>query len=185
VYGPENQLYADQTELEATLEARRRFSHPHQQELLQSFAETYWEYCYAWCPVLDRDTLPEELARSPLLANALALAASHIQPPLVRHAGPETYYKRARNMFYNDEEVDGLMTLKALALFYWWAPKPPATVHRESLPPLIRLAKYEDRSNMANGELRACILVLDFHDNTPRTADEHPSGTQPKPSPTR
>jgi hypothetical protein len=104
VYGPENQLYADQTELEATLEAKRRFSHPQQQELLQSFAETYWDYCYAWCPVLDRETLPDDLARSPLLANALALAASHIQPPLVPHEGPATYYKRARKIFYEGPE---------------------------------------------------------------------------------
>ncbi|PKS08499.1 hypothetical protein jhhlp_004883 [Lomentospora prolificans] len=132
VYGPENNLYADQTELEATLEAKRRFSHPQQQELLQSFAETYWEYCYAWCPVLDRDTLTDDLSRSPLLANALALAASHIQPPLMPHEGPATYYKRARNIFYDDEEVDSLMMLKALALFYWWAPRPPSTVHRDA-----------------------------------------------------
>ena len=132
IYGPENQLDAEQQEYEAALDSRRRLSHPQQQELLQSFAETYWEYCYTWCPVLDRDTLAEDLARSPLLANALALAASHIQPPLMPHEGPATYYERARNIFYNDEEVDGLTMLRALALFYWWAPRPPSTAHRHS-----------------------------------------------------
>ncbi|SPO01643.1 uncharacterized protein DNG_04316 [Cephalotrichum gorgonifer] len=132
IYDTENQLDAEQQEYEAILESKRRFSHPQQQELLQSFAETYWEYCYAWCPVLDRDTLADDLARSPLLANSLALAASHIQPPLVPHEGPATYYDRARNIFYNDEEMDGLTILRGLALFYWWAPKPPTTAHRHS-----------------------------------------------------
>ncbi|MBE3112498.1 MAG: fungal specific transcription factor domain-containing protein, partial [Acidobacteria bacterium] len=132
IYGPENQLDAEQQEHEATLESRRRLSHPQQQELLQSFAETYWEHCYAWCPVLDRETLAADLGRSPLLANALALAASHIRPPLVPHEGPATYYERARRMFYDDEEAGGLAMLQALALFYWWAPRPPSTVHRHS-----------------------------------------------------
>lgn len=132
IYGPENTLDAEQQEYEAVLESKRRFSHPQQQELLQSFAETYWEYCHAWCPVLDRDTLEADLARSPLLANALALAASHVRPPLLPHDGPATYYDRARNIFYGDEEADGLVILRALALFYWWAPRPPSTAHRHS-----------------------------------------------------
>lgn len=132
IYGPENQLDAEQQEYEAALDSHRRLRDPQQQELLQSFAETYWEYCYAWCPVLDRNTLAEDLARSPLLANALALAASHIRPPLVPHDGPATYYERARGIFYNDEEADGLTILRALALFYWWAPRPPSTAHRHS-----------------------------------------------------
>lgn len=132
IYGPENTLDAEQQEYEAVLDSKRRFSHPQQQELLQSFAETYWEYCHAWCPVLDRETLEVDLARSPLLANALALAASHVRPPLLPHEGPATYYDRARNIFYGDEEADGLVILRALALFYWWAPRPPSTAHRHS-----------------------------------------------------
>lgn len=73
-----------------------------------------------------------DIARSPMLENALALAASHIQPPLVPHDGPATYYDRARTIFYNDDEADGLTALKALTLFYWWAPRPPSTAHRHS-----------------------------------------------------
>lgn len=132
VYGPENQLDAEQQELEARLEPKHSFSEPRQQELLQSFAETYWEYCYPWCPVLDRTTLDAEMIRSPLLANAIALAASHIQPPLVPHDGPASYYNKAKAIFYNDEEADCLTALKALTLFYWWAPRPPSTAHRNS-----------------------------------------------------
>ncbi|KAG8352227.1 hypothetical protein FVEN_g9738 [Fusarium venenatum] len=132
VYGPENQLDAEQQELVANLELRNPASDPRQQELQQSFSETYFEYCYPWCPVLDRQTLTSELEKSPLLANALALAASHIQPPLIPHEGPAAYYKKARMMFYEDEEPDILTALKAISMFYWWAPQSPATAHRHA-----------------------------------------------------
>ncbi|XEV07584.1 hypothetical protein FSHL1_012871 [Fusarium sambucinum] len=132
VYGPENQLDAQQQELVANLELRNPASNPRQQELQQSFSETYFEYCYPWCPVLDHQTLASELERSPMLANALALAASHIQPPLLPHEGPATYYKKARMMFYEDEEPDILTALKAISMFYWWAPQSPATAHRHA-----------------------------------------------------
>ncbi|KAL0940140.1 uncharacterized protein CTRU02_206750 [Colletotrichum truncatum] len=132
VYAPENQSNAEQQALEACLEHKYNFSDPHEQDLQETFAETYWEYCYSWCPVLDPDTLAGDIARSPLLANALATAASHIQPPLVPHEGPAEYYKKARTIFYEDEESDGLTTLMAISLFYWWAPRPPSTVHRHS-----------------------------------------------------
>ncbi|CAK7203319.1 hypothetical protein SEUCBS139899_006050 [Sporothrix eucalyptigena] len=134
LYGPENECDAERQEIEAQLgvKSNLNLSDPRQQELLQSFAETYFEYCYPWCPVLERDALADSLQRSPLLANALATAASHVQPPLVPHEGPGTYYKRASSLFYNDEEPDSLTQIKAVSLFYWWAPRPPSTVHRHS-----------------------------------------------------
>ncbi|QPC72042.1 hypothetical protein HYE68_002794 [Fusarium pseudograminearum] len=132
IYGPENQHEAEQQELVANLELRNPASDPRQQELQQSFSETYFEYCYPWCPVLDHETLDSELARSPMLSNALALAASHIQPPLIPHQGPAAYYEKARMMFYMDEEPDILTSLKAVSLFYWWAPRPPSTAHRHA-----------------------------------------------------
>jgi len=105
---------------------------PRKEELRQSFVETYFEYCYTWCPVLDADMLTYEMRTSPMLANAVSLAASNIRPPLVGHEGSATYYERARTLFYNDEETDGLTALKALSLFYWWAPRAPSIAHRHS-----------------------------------------------------
>lgn len=130
VYAQENQFDAENQALVARLE--HQYSSVLSQDLEQIFTDTYFEYCYTWCPVLDRSTLASDLAQSPLLANALALASSHIQPPLLPHDGPETYYKRARNIFYDDEEADETMALKALCLFYWWAPQSPSRVHRHS-----------------------------------------------------
>jgi hypothetical protein len=130
VYAEENQFDANTQALVAQLE--HRYSSDLRPDLEQIFTDTYFTYCYPWCPVLDRSTLSADVARSPLLANALALASSHIQPPLLPHDGSEAYYKRARTIFYDDEESDETMALKALCLFYWWAPQSPSRVHRHS-----------------------------------------------------
>ncbi|PSR80541.1 fungal-specific transcription factor domain-domain-containing protein [Coniella lustricola] len=132
VYGPENEMDAQEQTIADSFQQKNPLSEPQHQDLMESFAETYWEYLYPWCPVLDPDSLFDEIARSPLLANALATAASHVQPPLIPHSGPAEYYTKARLMFYNDEEWDPLTTLKSVALFYWWAPRAPTTVHRHS-----------------------------------------------------
>lgn len=130
VYDLENRYDAENQAMVAQME--HRYSSALYPDLEHIFTETYFTYCYPWCPVLDRDTLSSEIARSPLLANALALASSHIQPPLLPHDGPDLYYKRARKIFYEDEEADTITTLKAICLFYWWAPQSPSRVHRNS-----------------------------------------------------
>ncbi|CAI7668204.1 unnamed protein product [Penicillium palitans] len=121
---------------ESTAGSERKESSSHvglQPDLRQSFTETYFEYCYTWCPILDRATLSMELAESPLLDNAVAILGSHVRPPLIPHAGPATYYSRARRLFYDEEEEEDLLaTLKAVSLFYWWAPRPPSVAHRHS-----------------------------------------------------
>lgn len=133
VYGPENQHDAEQQDhMEDAVERHHELCDAQQPELQEIFAETYLEFCYTWCPVLDMDILAESARSSPLLANSLAVAASHIRPPLIPHEGPAKYYKRATNILYNDEEPDGMTTLQAISLFYWWAPRPPTTARRHS-----------------------------------------------------
>jgi len=134
VYGPENQRDAEMQEFEAHLKPTPTPNASLQLDsgLQSTFIETYYEYCYSFCPVLDRATIEGEMSQSPLLANAVALAASHVQPPLLSHEGPEKYYDKARRLFYDDGETDGLIALEALSLFYWWAPRSPATLHRHT-----------------------------------------------------
>ncbi|KAF2172702.1 hypothetical protein M409DRAFT_16663 [Zasmidium cellare ATCC 36951] len=102
------------------------------EELLNIFADTYFDDCYAWCPVLDRESLHQDLARSPMLQNALALLGSHVRPPILPHEGPAVHYDRARRMFYEDEEPDNLTCLRGILLFNWYAPRSTAMVHRHS-----------------------------------------------------
>lgn len=131
IYDLEYRREAESHALVSILE-QKTVSEPLQLDLQQSFIETYFEYCYSFCPILCRETLQNELTRSPLLANALAAAASNIQPPLIPHEGSAAYYKTARTLFYDDEEADGMASLKAIALFYWWAPRGTTIVHRHS-----------------------------------------------------
>lgn len=95
-------------------------------ELRQSFAETYFEYCWPWCPVLDKGSFwndHSDTAASPLLTNALALLGTQVRPPIMQHARADEYYTRAKMQFYMDEESDPLVCLQAISLFYWWAPR--------------------------------------------------------------
>lgn len=94
-------------------------------ELIQSFAETYLEYCWPWCPVLDGELLLRRIEHSPppLLVNALALLGTRIRPPILQHAEAADYYFRAKMLFYTDQEDNPMICLQSLMLFYWWAPQ--------------------------------------------------------------
>jgi hypothetical protein len=102
------------------------------EELLNIFADTYFDDCYAFCPVLDRNTLDQDLAQSPMLQNALATLGINVRPPILPHEGPAVHYDRARRMFYDDEEPDNLTCLRGILLWYWYAPRSTSTVHRHS-----------------------------------------------------
>lgn len=94
-------------------------------ELQQSFAETYFAYCWPWCPVIDTTDLWDGLEQPPsaLLSNAIALLGSRLRPPLVQHATAAEYYNRAKMLFYTDQESNPLVCLQAIILFYWWVPR--------------------------------------------------------------
>ncbi|KIW12445.1 hypothetical protein PV08_09722 [Exophiala spinifera] len=103
-------------------------------ELQESFAETYFNYCWPWCPVLDKQTFNGEIEdiTSPLLINAMALLGMQVRPPIMQHARAKDYYDRAKMLFYMDEESDPLICLQSIMLFYWWAPRGPSQVHKDA-----------------------------------------------------
>ena len=75
VYGPEHIKDA------ARSEALKAFPPPSfsnsdlqvSEELLQTFADTYFDDCYAFCPVLDRSSLHVDLSRSPMLQGEIPM----------------------------------------------------------------------------------------------------------------
>ncbi|KAK2776637.1 hypothetical protein FQN53_002545 [Emmonsiellopsis sp. PD_33] len=94
--------------------------------LQESFMDTYFEYCYTWCPILEKSTLlgdAEEL-NSVLLNQALALLGTRIKPPVLEHAPAGVYYNRAKALFNENHEKNPITTVKALLLFYWWGSAP-------------------------------------------------------------
>lgn len=104
-------------------------------ELQQSFIETYFEYCWPWCPVLTKDEVYDSLganSTSRLLMNALALLGTRIRPPITQSSTAADYYNRAKMLFYTDQEPDPIACLQSIALFYWWVPRGPSTVHKDA-----------------------------------------------------
>ncbi|KIX03873.1 uncharacterized protein Z518_07426 [Rhinocladiella mackenziei CBS 650.93] len=102
--------------------------------LRQGFAETYLEYCYPWCPVLEHEDLHSggPFSKSLLLQQALALLGSIINPPRLRHDSPQTYYERFKSLFHRNHERNALVRIVAITLVYWWCAGPPNLVSMDS-----------------------------------------------------
>ncbi|EEH47435.2 uncharacterized protein PADG_03519 [Paracoccidioides brasiliensis Pb18] len=94
--------------------------------LQESFMDTYFQYCYPWCPIFESSKLfsEQEESNSILLNQALALLGSRIQPPVLLHVPPSVYYDRAKALFYRNHESNPITCVKALLLFYWWGSAP-------------------------------------------------------------
>lgn len=106
--------------------------HVSEDELRPLFVETYFEYCYTWCPILSESTVFQELRDSALLDNAIATLGTNLQPPVLPHEAPSTYYDRACKKLYSNEEPNLIPTLKAIMLLYWWSPQAPSPMNRNS-----------------------------------------------------
>ncbi|KAL2801945.1 hypothetical protein BJX63DRAFT_438325 [Aspergillus granulosus] len=92
------------------------------EELLDSYADTYFEYAAVWCPIIDRDMLhqPAVLA-SQLLQHSLALCGTRLRPPLIPHSDPEAHYKRAKSLFLRNCEPSPVLQIIGVMLFWWWS----------------------------------------------------------------
>lgn len=102
--------------------------------LQQSYTETYLEFCFPWCPVLEQKDLLAHgpFADSVLLQQALALLGSIINPPRLQHASSQTYYERMKMLFYRNHERNSLVRIIAITLVYWWSAGPPNLVSMDS-----------------------------------------------------
>ena len=101
--------------------------------LQDSYLDTFFEYGYVWCPVLDKKSLQfSEVADSPLLAHALALCGNQIKPPLMLHSESLTHYNRAKALFYGAQDSSQIVRIAALMLFYWWSAGPPNIVSMDT-----------------------------------------------------
>lgn len=98
------------------------------EDLIESYLETYFEYAYVWCPVLDRELLhahPKAL-ESVFLQNAVALCGTRLRPPLMAHTEPEVHYKNAKRLLYGNCENNPVLQIIGIMLFYWWSPGLPS-----------------------------------------------------------
>ncbi|KAK4499321.1 hypothetical protein PRZ48_009834 [Zasmidium cellare] len=89
--------------------------------LQQSNLETYWEFIYPWCPVIDPGP---ETASEPILKHAVAMLAGSVNAPLIFHARSMDHYRRARELFHA-ERMDALTRVKAALLLSCLSAGPP------------------------------------------------------------
>lgn len=101
--------------------------------LREAFLETFFEHCFVWCPVLDRDFLQHHyhqqqqgiLDESLLLQQALALTGNRINPPLIEYKDPAVHYNHLKHIFYNSIEKNALVRLVSIMLLFWWSTGAP------------------------------------------------------------
>lgn len=127
--------------------------------LQESYLDTYFEYCYTWCPILDRNTMQTwpEFSGSQLLREALAVLGSQLSPPLIRHLKPTQHFQRFRKLFYDNHESQPLVRICAVMLLYWWSSGPPNVVSIDTnwwwMGASIRLAQEIGLHREQNTEL--------------------------------
>ncbi|OAX78833.1 hypothetical protein ACJ72_06855 [Emergomyces africanus] len=148
--------------------------------LQESFMDTYFEFCYTWCPILDNSTLfPEqEESNSVLLNQALALLGSRIQPSVLQHFPPTVYYNRAKTLFYENHESNSITCVAirlAQQIGLHREPKPGQVMRPNETPGLRRriwwtLFARERLTSICQG--RPCIIdPLDCNVREPSLED--------------
>ena len=102
--------------------------------LRESFVETYQEYCYNWCPVLERNDIfdNQPFAQSVLMQQALGVLGTKIKPLVINHISASTYYDRARMLFYGNKEHNPFIRIVSIVLLHWWSAGPPNVVSLDS-----------------------------------------------------
>lgn len=124
-------MFRNEPAEDATVSHREQSAEHHPKGLLpvlqESYFDTYSEYCYTFCPILDRSTMElcSEFGGSLLLREALALLGSHLNPPLMPHPKPRQHYLHVRRLFYDNHEDQPLIRICAIMLLYWWSTGPP------------------------------------------------------------
>lgn len=90
--------------------------------LRRTYFETYLEYVYTWCPLLDQELLKDhpEFASSILLNHSIAVVGTNLKPPLVQYEPSFEHYQMARHGFYTRKESNPLITICAIMLFHYW-----------------------------------------------------------------
>ncbi|KIX99002.1 uncharacterized protein Z520_05463 [Fonsecaea multimorphosa CBS 102226] len=103
--------------------------------LRQSYAETFVEFCYPWCPVIHREDLLDDrspFARSQLLQQAIGLLGTTINPPRLSHQARRVHYERFKVLFHGSMERNPLVRIVSIILIYWWSAGPPSVVSMDS-----------------------------------------------------
>lgn len=164
--------------------------------LQESYVDTYFEYAYPWCPIIDRVTMQTcpEFFDSQLLREGLGLLGSQLSPPLMRHPKPSEHFSRFRQLFYDNHESQPLVRICAVMLLYWFSVGPPNVVSIDTnwwwMGAAIRLAQeiglhrepqaeYAQRPGETNGLRRRIWWTLFARDRLTALMQGRPCAIDP------
>ena len=108
--------------------------------LMEMYINTYFDYCYTFCPVVDWHHLEGEnsLLESQLFRHSVAAVGSWIQPPLVQHDA-RGHYRHAKSLFYRNADCNPSRQIKSIMLFWWLSTVPPNQVSMDSRKSIVSL----------------------------------------------
>ena len=92
--------------------------------------ENFWENCYPWDPIVERFQVVDVPSAnvSPLLLQAIFLGGSRVSAASLPSVSPEDFYRRAKTLFWTDQERDPLTKVIAASLLHWYNPHGPELV---------------------------------------------------------
>lgn len=100
-----------------------------------SLFQNFWSYCHPWDPVIDKSlVMRSPIERlSPLLLQAIFLAGSRMSCASASNvATSQSFYNRAKTLFYLNLEQDPLTLLTAVSLLHWWNPHGPERISTDT-----------------------------------------------------
>ncbi|KAJ5808356.1 hypothetical protein N7474_009625, partial [Penicillium riverlandense] len=134
----ENILSAEE---KAILKVHRAFDLP-PPAIQQSLIDTFKTYCAPWTPIVENSWLREPRSNPPslLLLQSVFVAGSRLAAAPHISASSETYYRRAKALFFSSYEKNPIIKIAAACLLNWFNPSAPEEVSLDSSNFWLRVA---------------------------------------------
>ncbi|KAJ4154524.1 hypothetical protein NW754_001472 [Fusarium falciforme] len=110
-----------------TLQLHGAFELPNM-ALRQSLVDAFFEWCWAWSPVLDHAGMGVETKSSLVILQAVLLAGSVMRPKVCPVEMAGALYRRVKALIHARYEEYPLTYLAAIVLLQWHTPTPPKDV---------------------------------------------------------
>lgn len=128
------------TEEEKTiLDIHRAFDLP-PLAIQRSLIDNFETYCAPWMPILDSKHLQQPNKLSILLLQSVFVAGSRVAAASHISASSETYYRRAKALFFSSYETNPVIKIAAACLLNWWNPLGPDKVSLDGSGFWLRVA---------------------------------------------
>ncbi|KAJ5601623.1 hypothetical protein N7510_011157 [Penicillium lagena] len=134
----ENILSAEE---KAILKIHRAFNLP-PPAIQQTLIDTFKTYCAPWTPIVENSWLREPRSNPPslLLLQSVFVAGSRFAAAPHISASSETYYRRAKALFFSSYEKNPIIRTAAACLLNWFNPSAPEEVSLDSSNFWLRVA---------------------------------------------